>query len=107
MGATEFGLQPGAGEGTDGSGPGRGVRRGRSRRRVWLVRIGVVVLVVLAVVGGVVEYVLHNAEPILRRRVIATLEERFHSPVELDALHISLVQGLEVVAELSCQGSII
>ena len=43
-----------------------------------------------------VGYVVHNAEPILRRRVIATLEDRFQSPVELDALHISLLRGLEV-----------
>ena len=41
-------------------------------------------------------YVLHNAEPILRRRVIASLEQRFGALVELDALHISLLQGLEV-----------
>jgi hypothetical protein len=37
-----------------------------------------------------------NAEPILRRRVIATMEDTFHSPVELDQLHISLLQGLQV-----------
>jgi len=43
-----------------------------------------------------VSYVLHNAEPILRRRVIASLEQRFGALVELDALHISLLQGLEV-----------
>jgi hypothetical protein len=57
---------------------------------------GGVVLLLLLAVTGVVAYVIHNAEPILRRRVIASLEERFHAPVELDALHISLLQGMEV-----------
>jgi hypothetical protein len=50
----------------------------------------------MVVAGAVVAYVVHNAEPILRRRVIATLEDQFKSPVELDALHISLLQGLQV-----------
>jgi hypothetical protein len=54
------------------------------------------VLAGLAAAGAVVAYVVHNAEPILRRRVIATLEDRFKSPVELDALHISLLEGLQV-----------
>jgi hypothetical protein len=56
---------------------------------------GVVVVLVVAVVA-VVAYVIRNAEPILRRRVIATMEDRFRSPVELDALHISVMQGLQV-----------
>ena len=53
-------------------------------------------LVLLVLATAVVAYVIHNAEPILRRRVIASLEQRFHSPVELDALHISLLRGLQV-----------
>jgi hypothetical protein len=63
---------------------------------LWLSRLGAVVLVVLVVALLVVAYVIHNAEPMLRRRVIASLEDRFHSPVELDTLHISLLRGLEV-----------
>jgi hypothetical protein len=55
-----------------------------------------VVLGLFGVGAVVVAYVVRNAEPILRRRVIASLEQRFHSPVELDALHISLARGLEV-----------
>jgi len=55
-----------------------------------------IALAVVAAAGVAVEYVVNNAEPILRRRVIATLEQRFHSPVELDALHISVFKGLEV-----------
>jgi hypothetical protein len=54
-----------------------------------------VVLAVFVVLAIALEYVAHNAEPILRRRVIADLEARFHSPVELDALHISLFHGLQ------------
>ena len=62
----------------------------------WLMWAGGVMLVLLVAGVAVVAYVLHNAEPILRRRVIASLEERFRAPVQLDALHISLLQGLEV-----------
>jgi hypothetical protein len=63
---------------------------------LWLSRLGAVVLVLLVVLGVAGEYVARNAEPMLRRRVIANLEERFHSPVELDALHLSLLHGLQV-----------
>jgi len=73
-------------------------KAGRPRRRIprWLVWGFGVMLVVLVAVGAAVAYVLHNAEPILRRRLIASLEERFRSPVELDELHISLLRGLQV-----------
>jgi hypothetical protein len=74
------------------------VRHGKPARRLprWLIWSGGVVLLLVVVVGTVIAYVLHNAEPILKRRVIATLEERFKSPVQLDELHISLLQGLQV-----------
>lgn len=42
------------------------------------------------------EYLLHNASPILRKRVIETLSARFNAPVELDTLDISLLRGVEV-----------
>jgi hypothetical protein len=58
--------------------------------------VGGVVVGLIVVAFSVVAYVAHNAEPILRKKVIATLEARFHSPVDLDALHISLARGLEV-----------
>jgi hypothetical protein len=54
------------------------------------------ILVAVFAAVAVVMYVIRNAEPILRRRVIATLETRFQSPVELDALDISVMHGLEV-----------
>jgi hypothetical protein len=51
----------------------------------------------LVVVGlAVATYVVHHAEPVVRRRVVASLEHRFNSPVELDELHISVVKGLQV-----------
>jgi len=69
-----------------------------SQRRVprWIASAGAAALVLLIAAVAVADYVVHNAEPILRRRVIANLENRFHSPVELDALHISVLQGLQV-----------
>jgi hypothetical protein len=59
------------------------------------------IVVSLAIVGCIAfvvaaEYVIHNAEPILRKRVVETLSAHFHSPVELDHLDISLVKGIEV-----------
>jgi hypothetical protein len=41
-------------------------------------------------------YIARHAEPVLRRCVVESLEAKFHSPVELDELHISLVSGVEV-----------
>jgi hypothetical protein len=63
---------------------------------LWLSRLGLAVLVLLAVLVGVGEYIARHAEPMLRRRVVANLEQRFNSPVELDELHLSLLHGLEV-----------
>lgn len=56
--------------------------------------IGVALAAVVLTV--VVEYALHHAGPILRSRVIASLEERFRSPVELDTLNIAFDQGIQV-----------
>src|SRR5580700_10692472 len=83
-----LGAQPGE------EGSGRRQRRGVVPRWVWW--MSGVLLVVAVAVAAVVMYVVRNAEPILRKRVIATLEDRFHSPVELQALHISVLQGLQV-----------
>ena len=72
------------------------VPRKRRRIRSWMwwtiwiaIGSGVAALIVLA-------WVAHNAEPILKQRVIANLEERFQTHVELDELHISVFQGLRV-----------
>ncbi len=50
-------------------------------------------VVVIAAVGT---FVFVQAEPILHARVIETLSTRFKSKVELDALNVSLVGGLQV-----------
>lgn len=39
---------------------------------------------------------IYRAEPTLRAKVIETLSTRFKSKVELDAFHVSLLQGLQV-----------
>jgi hypothetical protein len=65
----------------------------------WLLWAGGVFVLLVVAAGVVVEYVVHHAEPIVRRRVIANLEQRFNSPVELDALHISVLKGLQVTGE--------
>jgi len=74
-------------------------RRRRRRIRPWMwwmiwiaFGLGVTVLIVLA-------WVAHNAEPILKQRVIANLEQRFQTHVELDELHISVFKGLQVTGK--------
>ncbi len=68
----------------------------RRRAARWLIGIGIAALAGLIVIVAALAYAAHNAEPILRRRVVATLEERFGSPVQLDALHITVLRGLQV-----------
>lgn len=80
---------------TNGGGQPKPARRRQVFPR-WLSRLGLAALAVLVVLGAAAEYVAHNAEPILRRRVIASLQQRFHSPVELDTLHLSVLHGLRV-----------
>ena len=67
----------------------------RTRNR-WLAGLGITlgVLLVALVVAG--EYVAHNLGPILRSSVVDTLSQRFHSPVELDSLDVSVAKGLKV-----------
>ena len=48
----------------------------------------------LAVLAGVAALLLHRAEPYLRARIVAELEEHFHARVELDSFHLSLLNGL-------------
>jgi len=51
-------------------------------------------LLLLAILTGVASYLLHRAEPYLRARIVAALQDRFHARVELDSFHMSLVHGL-------------
>jgi len=72
--------------------PGSG--RPRSKR-VWM-WLGGIFLLLLAAALGTAAYVVHQAEPILRARVVETLSARFHAPVQLGEMHISLRHGLGV-----------
>jgi hypothetical protein len=51
-------------------------------------------LLVLAGAAVVVDLALRRAEPFLRERIVDELADRFHSRVELDSFHVSLVNGL-------------
>jgi len=67
-------------------------------RRFWI-WCGGTACVFLIGIGITMEYAVHHAEPILRKRVIETLSTRFQTPVQLDALHISVFRGLAVTGE--------
>ena len=67
-------------------------------RRTWF---KVVVVLAIVCVGALVfaaEYMIRHAEPMIRARVVDTLSARFHAPVELDHLGISLIKGVEIGA---------
>ena len=68
-------------------------------RRRWVAWTGGTVVLLAVMALATVEYEARNAEPILRKRVVDTLTARFHSPVELDALHLSVSHGLAVTGE--------
>jgi len=75
-------------------------RRPATRRLWWRslwfeLSIGVVAAGCIALVAASV-YVSRHAGPILRERIVKTLAARFHSPVELDSVDVSLVRGVEV-----------
>ena len=71
-------------------------RLGRLSR--WLLWIGAVLLVVVLAVGGVAAYLFNRAEPIIRASLIDTLQKRFQAHVELDQMHLSVVDGFRVEA---------
>jgi hypothetical protein len=64
------------------------------QRNRWIKWVGGVLLVVFAALAVIVSVVLHRAEPFVRARIVETLQDRFHSRVELDSFHMSLVNGL-------------
>ena len=61
----------------------------------WLLWTGAVVLVLVVAAGITVAILLHRAEPMLRASIIDTLQKRFHSHVELDSLHVSIMDGFQ------------
>jgi hypothetical protein len=60
---------------------------------MWIVAIALVLLAAALVVFTIY---LHRAEPILRQRVIETLETRYDSRVELAGFNVSALHGFEV-----------
>jgi len=60
---------------------------------MWIVSIALVFVAAAATVFAVY---LHRAEPILRQRVIETLETRYDSRVELAGFNVSALHGFEV-----------
>jgi hypothetical protein len=67
-----------------------------SKLNKWLIWIGAVLLVLALAAGATVAILLRRAEPILRASLIDTLHQRFHSRVELDNLHVSVLDGFWV-----------
>jgi hypothetical protein len=84
----------------DDSGPGTEspirTKRRLSRTSRWLLWIGCAILIVVLAASIAIAILLHRAEPILRASLIDTLQKRFHSKVELDDLHVSIVDGFQV-----------
>jgi len=64
------------------------------KRNRWLKWVVGGLLVGLAVVAAVLSVLVRRAEPFLRARIVAELEEHFQARVELDSFHISLANGL-------------
>ena len=58
--------------------------------------IGLAVLIFLVSAGIAVRMVISRAEPIVRARIIGTLQNRFKSKVELTNFHVSVANGIEV-----------
>src|ERR1035441_6403804 len=71
-------------------------RRGASRLQRWLLWIGAIALLVLVIVGGVIALLLRRAEPMLRASLIDTLQKRFNARVELDEMHVAVLDGFQV-----------
>ena len=65
-------------------------------QRRWILWVGGV-FVLLTVTGTIaVEWGLRQMQPLMRRKVVETLSARFHSPVELDRLELSVQKGVIV-----------
>jgi len=58
--------------------------------------IGAVALIFLVACGFIARFVIVRAEPIVRRRIVETLSNRFKSKVELSSFSVSVSHGIEV-----------
>lgn len=80
------------------AGPANQAGRG-TWKRVSLSILGIVAAVVLAIgliLWAKYRYLRAHADSLLRDRMIASLSARFHSPVELDTLHLDPTDGVHV-----------
>lgn len=68
----------------------------RRPHRRWIAWVGSVFVVLVVVGVAAVRWGLQQIEPMLRRKVVETLSARFHSPVELDRLSLSMRRGVMV-----------
>lgn len=64
------------------------------RRHRWLAWLACGLLAALAAFAVVVAILAHRAQPFLRARLVAELQQRFHARVELDSFRFSLAGGL-------------
>jgi len=64
------------------------------RKRQWIKWVAGGVVLALVITAAVVDLALHRAEPFLRAHIVSYLEDQFHSHVELDSFHVSLVNGM-------------
>ena len=71
-------------------------QRRRWWRRRWIVWTGASFVAVAIMVAIGVMWGLRQMEPLMKRRVVETLSARFHSPVELDRLSLSMRRGVVV-----------
>lgn len=59
------------------------------KQKRWFFWTGGTLALLLIAAGSAIAWMIRNAEPILRRRVVETLSARFNSPVELDSLKLA------------------
>lgn len=70
--------------------------QGKSTRTGLWKRVAVVALVAFAALAVAVQVAITRAEPIVRKRIVETLSNRFHSKVELGEFHVSVSHGIGV-----------
>ncbi len=71
------------------------VRRSFWRRNRWIWWVSGSLFVVLAVTAAVLAIVARRFEPFMRERIVAGLQQRFHTRVELAYFHVSVQHGAE------------
>ena len=78
--------------------PPRPAPRFWQSRTFWMWSI-VIVLALFVCAGLALLWLAHNAEPILRARIVQSLSERFHSRAQLAALHLTFRRGIGLQGE--------